>query len=334
MSELSSIPREQRHRPRRLRVSAVMRNLISETSIEARQLIMPHFVLPDANAEEVISSMPGIHKLGIDKLLHVVDADLRLGISSILLFGYPSGVEKSADGFAAVNASSMTSAARALKKRFGDDLLVISDVCLCAYTDHGHCGLLQHDHILNDESLEVLSATAVAHAEAGVDIVAPSDMMDGRVAAIRSALDKRGFSEVAIMSYSVKYASAYYGPFREAANSAPAKGDRRSYQMDPRNAREALREAELDVAEGADFLMVKPALAYLDIVQRLRASVHLPIVAYNVSGEYSAVKAAAANGWLSEAAIVRENLYAMRRAGADQIISYHARDALREGWLR
>jgi porphobilinogen synthase len=310
-----------------------MRELVSETTLTAQQLIMPHFVLPDPTGDEPIASMPGIRKVGVDRLLRAVEADLRLGIRTVLLFGYPDGVEKSAEGRAAAEASSATSAIAALKQRFGQDLLVISDVCLCAYTDHGHCGLLGNGRILNDESLTALSATAVAHARAGVDVVAPSDMMDGRVAAIRDALDDAGHSEIAIMSYAVKYASAYYGPFREAANSAPAQGDRRSYQMDPRNSREALREAELDIVEGADFLMVKPALAYLDIVNGLRRTTNLPIVAYNVSGEYSAVKAAAANGWLSEADIVRENLYAMRRAGADQIITYHARDALKEGWL-
>ncbi len=323
-----------RRRPRRLRSNGLIRQLVSETSIESSQLIMPHFVLPDPRADEPIDSMPGIRKLGLDGLLRVVESDLKLGIRSVLLFGYPSGVDKSGDGRAAAEASSTTIAVQALKQHFGADLLVISDVCLCAYTDHGHCGLLEHGRVLNDESLPILSATALAHAQVGVDVVAPSDMMDGRVAAIRDTLDDAGYGDVAIMSYSVKYASAYYGPFREAANSAPAKGDRRSYQMDPRNAREALREAELDVAEGADFLMVKPALAYLDIVHRLRAATSLPIVAYNVSGEYSAVKAAAANAWLSEADIVRENLYAMRRAGADQIITYHAREALREGWLK
>jgi porphobilinogen synthase len=310
-----------------------MRELVSETTLAAQQLIMPHFVLPDPTGDEPIASMPGIRKVGVDRLLGAVEADLRLGIRTVLLFGYPDGVEKSAEGRAAAEASSATIAIAALKQRFGQDLLVISDVCLCAYTDHGHCGLLGNGRILNDESLAALSATAVAHARAGVDVVAPSDMMDGRVAAIRDALDDAGYSEIAIMSYAVKYASAYYGPFREAANSAPAQGDRRSYQMDPRNSREALREAELDIVEGADFLMVKPALAYLDIVNGLRRTTNLPIVAYNVSGEYSAVKAAAANGWLSEADIVRENLYAMRRAGADQIITYHARDALKEGWL-
>jgi porphobilinogen synthase len=310
-----------------------MRELVSETTLTAQQLIMPHFVLPEPTGDEPIASMPGMRKVGVDHLLRAVEADLRLGIRSVLLFGYPDGAGKSPEGRAAYEASSTIDAIAALKRRFGQDLLVISDVCLCAFTDHGHCGLLGNGRVRNDESLAALSATAVAHARAGVDIVAPSDMMDGRVAAIRDALDDEGLSDIAIMSYAVKYASAYYGPFREAANSAPAQGDRRSYQMDPRNSREALREAELDIVEGADFLMVKPALAYLDIVNGLRRMTNLPVVAYNVSGEYSAVKAAAAKGWLSEADIVRENLYAMRRAGADQIITYHARDALKEGWL-
>jgi porphobilinogen synthase len=225
-------------------------------------------------------------------------------------------------------------AVAALKRRFGQDLVVITDVCLCAYTDHGHCGIpTDTGEIDNDSSLESLAAAALSHAAAGADIVAPSDMMDGRVATLRATLDRAGFDPVAILSYAVKYASAYYGPFRDAADSTPTSGDRKSYQMDPRNVREALREAALDTAEGADFLMVKPALPYLDVIRAVREANHLPLAAYNVSGEYSAVKAAAAQGWLDEPAIVRENLLAIRRAGADQIITYHARDALAGRWL-
>jgi porphobilinogen synthase len=225
-------------------------------------------------------------------------------------------------------------AVKRLKQNFGDELIVMTDVCLCAYTDHGHCGILtEAGRIENDFSLKPLVEAALSHAESGADVVAPSDMMDGRVAAIRDALDRRGLEQVILMSYAVKYASAYYGPFRDAADSTPSSGDRKSYQMDPRNVREALREAKLDATEGADILMVKPALPYLDVIRAVREASDLPLAAYNVSGEYSAVKAAAANGWLDEPAIVRENLLGIRRAGADQIITYHARDALAGGWL-
>jgi porphobilinogen synthase len=295
---------------------------------------MPHFVLPAARGEEPIASMPGIAQLGVENLLSTVESDLSLGIKSILLFGHPEEGGKTADGAAAAAANgAVQKAVRALKKRFGDALVVMTDVCLCAYTDHGHCGVLERGEVDNDASLEPLVAAALSHARAGADVVAPSDMMDGRVAAIRDALDAEGFSNVVLLSYAVKYASAYYGPFRDAADSTPASGDRKGYQMDPRNVREALREAALDTAEGADMLMVKPALPYLDVIRAVREASTLPLAAYNVSGEYSAVKAAAANGWLDEAAIVRENLLAIRRAGADQIITYHARDALRQGWL-
>jgi porphobilinogen synthase len=322
-------------RPRRLRRTARLRDLVSETHVAADQLVMPHFVMPKAKGREAIASMPGIAQLGTETLLGEVDGDLGLGIGAVLLFGHPETGGKTPDGSAAAAANgAVQQAVAALKKRFGSDLVVITDVCLCAYTDHGHCGVLTGDGAIdNDASLAPLAAAALSHAEAGADIVAPSDMMDGRVAAIRARLDAAGLDEVAIMSYAVKYASAYYGPFRDAADSTPSSGDRKSYQMDPRNVREALREAALDSAEGADFLMVKPALPYLDVIRAVREASTLPLAAYNVSGEYSAVKAAAANGWLDEAAIVRENLIAIRRAGADQIITYHARDALREKWL-
>jgi len=322
-------------RPRRLRRTARLRDLVAETSVEARQLIMPHFVLPAARGREPIPSMPGIAQVGIEELLRETADDLKLGIRSVLLFGHPEHGGKTSDGMAAAAANgAVQQAVAALKKSFGQDLVVITDVCLCAYTDHGHCGIpTLAGEIDNDSSLVSLAAAALSHAEAGADIVAPSDMMDGRVAAIRALLDANDFENIPIMSYAVKYASAYYGPFRDAADSTPSSGDRKSYQMDPRNVREALREAWLDTAEGADFLMVKPALPYLDVIRAVREASDLPLAAYNVSGEYSAVKAAAAQGWLDEAAIVRENLIAIRRAGADQIITYHARDALREGWL-
>ncbi len=321
-------------RPRRLRSSGALRELVSETSIEARQLVMPHFVLPQDKGCEPIASMPGIARLGREELISQVGADLELGIKNVLIFGLAGEGEKSPKAERSHDPSGAVQRALAeLKREFGDELLIITDVCLCAYTDHGHCGLLEAGRVLNDESLPLLAEMAVSHAAAGADIVAPSDMMDGRVRAIREALDGRGFGHTALMSYSVKYASAYYGPFRDAADSAPEHGDRQSYQMDLRNAREAEREARLDEAEGADFLMVKPALAYLDVIRRVRENSNLPLAAYNVSGEYSAVKAAAERGWLDEPRVVRENLLAMRRAGADIIITYHAREALAGAWL-
>jgi porphobilinogen synthase len=332
---MSDLPNPGSIRPRRLRATARLRDLVAETHVDASQLIMPHFVTPAAKGEEPIPSMPGIAQVGTENLLADVDGDLELGIRAVLLFGHPEPGGKTPDGTAAASANgAVQQAVAGLKSRFGSDLIVITDVCLCAYTDHGHCGVLEPDGtIANDASLGPLANAALSHAEAGADIVAPSDMMDGRVAAIRAILDGAGLDNVGIMSYAVKYASAYYGPFRDAADSTPSSGDRKSYQMDPRNLREALREAELDTLEGADFLMVKPALPYLDVIRAVRAASHLPLAAYNVSGEYSAVKAAAEKGWLDEAAIVRENLLAIRRAGADQIITYHARDALKGGWL-
>jgi porphobilinogen synthase len=333
MRELK-VPTPGRIRPRRLRMTQTLRNFAAETDLSAARMIMPHFLLPDVNAKEPIPSLPGIEQLGAETLLRQVEQDLALGIRSVLLFAQPPAGSKRPDGrAAAASDGTVQHAITRLKQTFGEDLLVITDVCLCAYTDHGHCGLIENDRVANDPSLAPLVATAVSHARAGADVVAPSDMMDGRVAAIRDGLDQEGFSDVALLAYSVKYASAYYGPFRDAADSAPAKGDRQSYQMDCRNVREALREVALDVSEGADMLMVKPALAYLDVIRAVREASTLPLVAYNVSGEYAAVKAAAANGWLDEAAIVRENLIGMRRAGADQIITYHVRDALKGGWF-
>ena len=324
-----------RVRPRRLRRNQAIRDLAAETHLSPAQFIVPHFVLAARNAEVPIPSMPGIAELGLDNLLGRVAADRELGIRSVLLFGHPDEAgHKTADGKAAWAADgAVQNAVRRLKAEFGDDLVVMTDVCLCAYTDHGHCGIVEHGQVMNDASLVPLVRTALSHAEAGADVVAPSDMMDGRIAAIRDALDEAGHGGVILLAYAVKYASAYYGPFRDAADSAPAQGDRRGYQMDPRNVLEAAREARLDQEEGADMLMVKPALAYLDVIQAVRRASSLPLAAYNVSGEYAAVKAAAANGWLDEAQVVRENLTAIRRAGAEQIITYHARDAIKGGWL-
>ncbi len=321
-------------RPRRLRASAVIRDLVAEARLDSGMLVQPHFVVPGEAISEEIEAMPGIEHQSVDRLLRTVASDLELGIRSLLLFGLPEDGDKAPDGRAAyASDAAVPRAVAALKERFGDRLAVMTDVCLCAYTDHGHCGLIREGRIDNDSTLPHLARMALGHAKAGADVVAPSDMMDGRIAAIREALDGDGLVETAIMSYSVKYASAYYGPFREAAHSAPAQGDRRSYQMDARNRREALLEAELDIGEGADILMVKPALAYLDVVADLRQAFSQPLAVYNVSGEYSMVKAAAARGWVDEQAVVLENWHAFRRAGADIIITYHGRQALREGWL-
>jgi porphobilinogen synthase len=297
-------------------------------------LVQPHFVVPGQGIAEAIDAMPGIEHQSVDRLVETVRRDLDLGIRSVLLFGVPEEKDKTPDGRAAwADDAVVPRAVSALKEAFSEELVVMTDVCLCAYTDHGHCGWIVDGRVDNDTSLPLLSTMALAHARAGADVVAPSDMMDGRVGAIREGLDDEGLEGVAIMSYSVKYASAYYGPFREAAHSAPAMGDRRSYQMDARNRREALLEAELDAAEGADILMVKPALAYLDVVRDLRAAFPHPLAVYNVSGEYSMVKAAAARGWIDERAIVLENWHAFRRAGADILITYHGRQALAERWL-
>lgn len=329
-----NVPAPGRIRPRRLRRSAALRDLVAETHVRASQLIMPHFVLPSMSGVVSIPSMPGISRLGIDDLVRTVESELRLGIKSVLLFGVPRQGAKDEDGSSARDPhGTVPTAIRALRGALGDDIVIFTDVCLCAYTDHGHCGVLVNGTVDNDQSLVRLAGMALAHAEAGADFVAPSDMMDGRVAAIRDALDGQSRSDVGILSYAVKYASAYYGPFRDAADSSPRHGDRRSYQMDPRNAAEAVREARLDESEGADMLMVKPALAYLDVIRRVSEASTLPLAAYNVSGEYSAVKAAAAQGWLDEGAVVRENLHAMARAGANMIITYHARDAIERGWL-
>lgn len=323
-------------RPRRSRATAAVREMVAEAFIAPRHLIAPYFVTAGAAGE--VPGMPGVRRHTADGLLRELERSLELGLRAALLFGVVPAEEKSYAGEAAHDAAGpVPSALRLARQAFGDDLVLITDVCLCGYTDHGHCGLPSKAAsrlvIDNDSTLPHLAAMALAHAEAGADIVAPSDMMDGRVSWLRGALDDAGHGGVGILSYAVKYASAFYGPFREAAGSAPGEGDRRSYQMDPRNRREARLEAKLDAAEGADLLMVKPALAYLDIISDLRAASDLPVVAYSVSGEYAMLKAAAAVGALDEAAAVRETLLSMRRAGADLVISYHAAEALRAGWL-
>ena len=321
-------------RPRRLRTTERLRALVRESRVSAEQLVMPHFVLPTDRAEDPVESMPGISRYGVKNLAERVLADADLGIRAVLLFGTPEDGKKNERGTLASSPSSAVArAVETLKQRAGDEIVVITDVCLCAYTSHGHCGVLRDGKVINDETLPLLKDIALAHAGAGADLVAPSDMMDGRVATIRRGLDEADYGDVGILSYAAKYASAYYGPFRDAAESTPATGDRKAYQMDPANVREAIREAYLDEQEGADMLMVKPALAYLDVVRAVREETRLPLATYNVSGEYSAVKAAAARGWLDEAAVVRENLVAMTRAGADLIITYHSREALERGWL-
>jgi len=320
-------------RPRRLRASQAMRDLVAETRVHPSQLIQPHFVLPGKDEEQAIPSMPGILRQSPDQLVRTIESDLKLGIRSVLLFGLPDSKDPRGES-AADPEGPVPRALELLNQRFGDELNLMTDVCLCAYTDHGHCGLLDAEgNILNDESLDGLAAMALTHARAGADVVAPSDMMDGRVGAIREALDAQGFEGVALMSYAVKYSSAYYGPFRDAAASAPASGDRQSHQMDVRNAREALREVRLDLDEGADIVMVKPALPYLDVIRAVAEAVDVPVACYNVSGEFSMVKAAAERGFIDEPRIVRENLHAMARAGADVLITYHAREALAGGWL-
>jgi porphobilinogen synthase len=315
-------------------MSPILRDLVAETRLDPRMFVQPHFVVPGDDISEPIGAMPGIDHESVDRLVGTVGRDLELGIRSVLLFGVPDETVKRPDGSAAADEDNLVSTAvAALKNKFGERLVVITDVCLCAYTDHGHCGLIVDGKVDNDSTLPHLAAMALAHARAGADVVAPSDMMDGRVGAIREMLDDDGLVDTAIMSYSVKYASGYYGPFREAAQSAPTSGDRRSHQMDTRNRREALIEAELDIQEGADILMVKPALAFLDVVADLREAFPQPLAVYNVSGEYSMVKAAAERGWIDERTVVLENLHAFRRAGADIIITYHGRHALAEGWL-
>ena len=318
------------YRPRRLRQSAALRQLVAETRLSAEQLVLPLFARAGRKLRRPIEAMPGVCQLSPDEVLREAAAAHALGVPAILLFGIPDKKDAKASGAYAKNGI-VQQATRLLKKEL-PSLLVITDVCLCEYMSHGHCGIVSRGKILNDPSLKLLAQTAASHAEAGADIVAPSDMMDGRVRAIRAALDKNGFSETPIMSYAAKFASAFYGPFREAAESAPQFGDRRSYQMDAANAREALREVALDIAEGADIVMVKPALAYLDIIRRVKTEFGHPTAAYSVSGEHAMIKAAAARGWIDERAVTLESLLAMRRAGADILITYAAADVA--GWLK
>jgi porphobilinogen synthase len=315
------------YRPRRLRESPLLRRMVRETRLDVDNLILPLFAVHGRGVREPIASMPGVARLSIDELAREAKDAASMGIPAILLFGIPES--KDPRGSEAYAEDGIVQQAARLIKETIPDLLVVTDVCLCQYTSHGHCGIVEDGRIKNDASVDLLARVALSHAEAGADVVAPSDMMDGRVAAIREALDESGFTEVPIMAYSAKYASAFYGPFREAAHSAPQFGDRRSYQMDPANAAEALREVGLDVDEGADIVMVKPAMPYLDVIARVRQEFGLPLAAYQVSGEYAMIKAAARLGWLDEERIVMESLTAIRRAGADLIITYFAREAAR-----
>lgn len=320
------------HRPRRLRTTSIVREMVAETRLSKDMFVYPYFVIPGSGLVQPIEAMPGINRFSVDALLRDVEHNMTLGINKILIFGV--GEEKSEDGSSASAKNSVVSTAVSqLKRAFGEDLFVITDVCLCAYTHHGHCGILESDYVQNDSTLVKLSQMALTHAEAGADMVAPSDMMDGRVRSIRETLDNNGFQNTSLMSYAAKFASAYYGPFREAADSAPGKGDRKSYQMDFRNGREAITEALLDEEEGADILMVKPALAYLDVIRSVRESTLLPVACYNVSAEYSMVKYTAKAGIIDEQRIVMENMYAFSRAGANIIITYHAKDILENGWM-
>jgi porphobilinogen synthase len=312
-------------RPRRLRRREALRKMVRETYLRREDLIYPMFVVPGKGARQEVPSMPGVFRLSVDRLAAEAREVADLGIPAVLLFGLPERKDETGSE-AASPQGTVQQAVRRLKKEV-PDLVVITDVCLCGYTSHGHCGLIHQGEVDNDATLEVLAQVAVSHAEAGADLVAPSDMMDGRVGAVREALDERGFEMTPILSYAVKYASSFYGPFRDAAESAPAFGNRRAYQMDPANAREALREAALDVEEGADLLMVKPALPYLDIIAALAGEFDLSIAAYQVSGEYAMIKAAAEKGWLNEDAVMLESLTAIKRAGADLILTYFAKQA-------
>ena len=317
-------------RPRRLRRSENIRAMVRETSLSVKDFVYPIFVVPGDNIKEEIPSMPGCYHLSVDKAVETAKEIASLGIPSVEVFGLPE--YKDEIGSSAWDMTSPVQRAIAAIKKAEPDLVIVGDVCLCQYTSHGHCGRLCDHEVDNDGTLPLLQNVAVSQAQAGADIIAPSDMMDGRVAAIRDALDSKGLTNVSIMSYAVKYASGYYGPFRDAADSAPQFGDRRGYQMDPANVREAMKEVSLDIAEGADIIMVKPALAYLDVVRLVRDNIVQPVAVYNVSGEYAMVKAAAQNGWIDEKRIVLETLTSMKRAGADIIITYHAIDAAK--WLK
>ncbi len=338
---MNHLPNYPKSRPRRLRLSSGIRSMVRETHLSPTDFIYPLFIRHGSDIQQEISSMPGIYQWSVDKLTDEIREITDLGIPAVILFGIPD--EKDPVGKENYAPDGIIQQAIREIKRVNPDMVVITDVCLCEYTDHGHCGILNHgperayphlpeDYVLNDSTLEVLEKVVISHVEAGADIVAPSGMIDGMVGAIRDTLDNAAYEHIPIMSYAVKYASAFYGPFRDAAESPPTFGDRKSHQMDPANSREALREAALDVNEGADFLMVKPALPYLDIIQKVRqAHPDLPLVAYNVSGEYSMLKAAAANGWVDERKIILETLTSIKRAGADLILTYHAKEASR--WL-
>ncbi|KGF72521.1 delta-aminolevulinic acid dehydratase [Neosynechococcus sphagnicola sy1] len=321
------------HRPRRLRSHPQLRRMVRETVLTTSDLIYPLFAVPGSGVSKEVKSMPGVYQLSVDKIVLEAKEVYDLGIPAIILFGIPDSKDTDATG-AWHHCGIVQEAATAVKEAV-PELIVIADTCLCEYTSHGHCGYLElgdlTGRVLNDPTLELLQKTAVSQAKAGVDIIAPSGMMDGFVQAIRSGLDAAGYTEIPILSYAAKYASAYYGPFRDAAESSPQFGDRRTYQMDPGNSREALKEIGLDISEGADMLMVKPALAYMDIIWRVKEASNLPVAAYNVSGEYSMVKAAALNGWINEQQVVLETLTSFKRAGADLILTYHAKDAAR--WL-
>lgn len=321
------------NRPRRLRANAQLRKMVQETTLTANDLIYPLFAVPGTAIAKEVKSMPGVYQLSVDKIVDEAKEVYELGIPAIILFGIPE--EKDLDATGAWHDCGIVQKATTAVKEAIPDLIVINDTCLCEYTTHGHCGYLQTGDlvgkVLNDPTLELLKKTAVSQAKAGADIIAPSGMMDGFVKAIRTALDENGFQDTPILSYAAKYASAYYGPFRDAAESSPSYGDRRTYQMNPANGLEALKEVELDIAEGADMLMVKPALSYMDIIWRVKEATNLPVAAYNVSGEYSMIKAAALNGWIDEKKVTLETLISFKRAGADLILTYHAKDAVR--WL-
>lgn len=317
-------------RTRRLRKTAALRSMVRENHIRTDELIYPVFVMEGENICQPVDSMPGICQYSLDRLHEEMDRVVDAGILSVLLFGIPE--HKDAVGSGAYDDNGIVQKAIRLIKKDYPEMVVIADVCLCEYTDHGHCGLICNGEILNDETLPLLAKSAVSYAKAGADIVAPSDMMDKRVEAIREALDDNGFQQIPILAYSAKFASGYYGPFRDAAHSAPGFGDRKTYQMDPANGREALREVEEDILEGADMIIAKPALAYMDVIKDISLNYNIPIVAYNVSGEYAMVKAAAANGWIDEKKIVMENMVGLKRAGAKMVITYHALDVAK--WLK
>jgi porphobilinogen synthase len=318
------------HRPRRIRGSEALRGLVRETRLTIAGFVYPMFVCPGSNVRKEVSSMPGVYQQSMDQILEECREVESLGIPAVILFGLPES--KDARGSSSLAKTGVVQQAVETIKKAKLNLLVITDVCLCEYTDHGHCGIIEHGEILNDPTLEILAQQALSLARAGADIVAPSDMMDGRVAAIRTLLDSHKFENIPILAYAAKYCSGFYGPFREAADSAPKSGDRRSYQMDPANAREAVKEVVLDLEEGADIVMVKPALPYLDVIRAVRERFDVPVGAYNVSGEYSMVKAAAQKGWIEEKRVVLEILTGIQRAGADIILTYHAKDVAR--WLK